>query len=108
MTWTVGDYGRLGLIIAMLLGAVTFIERRRAAGKLPQGVYSFRAVWQMIGVCTLVALVLTVLIYAWTGSSQHALSLGGIMIGVIIFGSLRGFFSEYQLKRGGAKNLDKQ
>ena len=48
------------------------------------------------------------LVYAWTGSSEHALSLGGVLIGVILVGSLRGFFSEYQLKRDGAKNRDKK
>ncbi len=107
MTWTIGDFGRLGLSIVMLLAVVTFIERRRAAGKLPQPEYSFRAVWHVIGGSMLVAAAISGLVYAWTGSSEHALGLGGIMIGVILVGSLRGFFNEYQLKKRGARNIDK-
>ena len=108
MTWTIGDFGRLGLSILMLLAAVTFIERRRAAGKLPEPEYSFRGVWQVVGGGILIAAVLTGLIYVWTGSSEHAIGLGGIMIGVVLIGSLRGFFSEYQQQRRGGKKLDKQ
>jgi len=108
MTWSLGDFARLGVFIVMLLAAVAFIERRRAAGKLPQGEYSYRAVWQVVWASLLVAAVLTGLIYVWTGSSEYALSLGGIMVGVILIGSLRGFFSEYQQKQRGAKNLDEK
>jgi len=108
MAWTLGDFVRLGVLITLLLLAVTFIEHRKAAGKLPQRVYSYRSVWQVVGGGILVAIVLAGLIYAWTGSADSAIGLGGMLIGVVLIGSLRGFFSEYQQKQRGAKNLDKK
>ena len=107
MNWSVYDFARLGALVAIVLAAVTITERSRAAGKLPQGTYSFRAVWQVVGIGILVSGILAGLVFAWTGSAEHALSLGGILIGVALLGGLRGLFSEYQLKRDGSKNRDK-
>lgn len=107
MNWTVYDFARLGALVAIILAAVTITERSRAAGKLPQGAYSFHAVWQVVGIGILVSGILAGIVFVWTGSSDHAFGLGGIMIGVVLLGSLRGFFSEYQLKRDGSKNRDK-
>jgi|GEM_PF-1148557 len=106
--WTASGFARLGVLLAMLLAGVLFIERRRAAGKLTQGVYSFRAVRQVVAGGVLAAGAVAALAYAGTGSTDTALGLGGIVAGVVLLGGLRGFFSEYQRKRDGARDLDKR
>ena len=108
MAWTVGDYARLGLSIAMIFAAVSYIEHRRATGKAMPENASFRAVFQTIGAGILLAVILSGVIYVWTGSAEHALSLGGILIGVVLLGGLRGMFSEYQFTRSRAKTRDKR
>jgi hypothetical protein len=108
MAWTIGNYARLGVLLAIILVAVASTERSRAAGKLPRRGYSFRAVWKMLGCGILVATSLTALIYAWTDSADTTISLGGIIFGIMLVGSLREFFYAYQRKRDGAINLDKQ
>ncbi len=108
MAWTFGDFARLGALLAIVLAAVAITERSRAASKLPTREYSFRAVWKMLGCGILVATTLTGLIYVWTDSADTAICLGGIMIGIMLVGSLREFFYAYQRKRDGAINLDKQ
>jgi len=106
MAWTVGDYARLGLSIAMLFAAVAYIEHRRTTEKPVREKASFRAVFHAIGTGILLAVVLSGVIYAWTGSAEHAFSLGGILIGVVLLGGLRGLFSEYQYTRKRAKTQD--
>jgi len=97
----------MGGIAAMLITAVAFIERRRAAGKPIRDAYSFRAVLQVVGGGILAASAIAALSYAITGSADTALGLGGIIAGVVLLGGLRGFFSEFLRKRDGAKSLDK-
>jgi len=98
----------LGGIAAMLVAAVAFVERRRAAGRALRDEYSFRSVRQVVGGGVLAAGAVAALAYAGTGSTDTALGLGGIVAGVVLLGGLRGFFSEYQRKRDGARDLDKR
>lgn len=105
MNWN--SFALLGGIAAMLIVAVAFIERRRAAGKPIRDAYSFRAVMQVVGGGGIAAGAVAALVYVGTGSADTALGLGGIIVGVVLLGGLRGLFSEYQRKRGGGRNLDK-
>ena len=108
MVWTAGDYARLGSSVALLFAAVAFIEHRRAVGKPVRETASFCGVVQTIGVGLLLVTFISAGLYAWTGSAESALSIGGIGIGVVILGGLRGVFSEYQLTRGGPKFRNKK
>ena len=108
MKWDGSNFAALAAIVVMLVAAVVFTERWRAAGKPIREDYSFRSVFEVVGGGILFAAVAAGGIYAWTGSGEHALGLGGIIAGVVLIGSIRGLLTEYQLKRRGAQKLDKR